>query len=118
MKLKKYPRPVLDQRASVEPYASSLEHPDRLRWADASSAYTSLGPSVSFSFSQQRSSVFQNFKPAARWDQERRQMGSGELSGKTPIVTRPGRGPGRPVALRLLRAGANVVMTAAPPHRH
>src|SRR5580700_7402755 len=38
---------------------------------------------------------------------------SGELSGKTAIVTGAGRGLGRSMALGLARAGANVVMTAA-----
>jgi len=37
----------------------------------------------------------------------------GELSGKTAIVTGGGRGLGRAMALGLLRAGANVVITAA-----
>lgn len=40
-------------------------------------------------------------------------MASGELSGKTAIVTGAGRGLGRAMALGLARAGANVVMTAA-----
>jgi NAD(P)-dependent dehydrogenase (short-subunit alcohol dehydrogenase family) len=40
-------------------------------------------------------------------------MTSGELSGKTAIVTGGGRGLGRAMALGLLRAGANVVITAA-----
>src|SRR6266446_2156786 len=40
-------------------------------------------------------------------------MASGELSGKTAIVTGGGRGLGRAMALGLLRAGANVVITAA-----
>jgi NAD(P)-dependent dehydrogenase (short-subunit alcohol dehydrogenase family) len=38
---------------------------------------------------------------------------SGELSGKTAIVTGAGRGLGRSMALGLARAGANVVLTAA-----
>ena len=38
---------------------------------------------------------------------------SGELSGKTAIVTGAGRGMGRAMALGLARAGANVVITAA-----
>ncbi len=38
---------------------------------------------------------------------------SGELSGKTAIVTGGGRGMGRSMALALARAGANVVITAA-----
>jgi 3-oxoacyl-[acyl-carrier protein] reductase len=38
---------------------------------------------------------------------------SGELSGKTAIVTGAGRGLGRSIALGLARAGANVVVTAA-----
>jgi NAD(P)-dependent dehydrogenase (short-subunit alcohol dehydrogenase family) len=38
---------------------------------------------------------------------------SGELSGKTAIVTGAGRGIGRSIALGLARAGANVVVTAA-----
>jgi NAD(P)-dependent dehydrogenase (short-subunit alcohol dehydrogenase family) len=38
---------------------------------------------------------------------------SGELSGKTAIVTGAGRGIGRSMALGLARAGANVVITAA-----
>ncbi|HXC33749.1 MAG TPA: SDR family oxidoreductase [Verrucomicrobiae bacterium] len=38
---------------------------------------------------------------------------SGELSGKTAIVTGGGRGLGRSMALALARAGANVVITAA-----
>jgi 3-oxoacyl-[acyl-carrier protein] reductase len=38
---------------------------------------------------------------------------SGELSGKTAIVTGAGRGMGRSMALGLARAGANVVITAA-----
>src|SRR5258705_6232833 len=40
-------------------------------------------------------------------------MASGELSGKTAIVTGGGRGVGRAMALGLLRCGANVVITAA-----
>jgi NAD(P)-dependent dehydrogenase (short-subunit alcohol dehydrogenase family) len=40
-------------------------------------------------------------------------MERGELSGKTAIVTGGGRGLGRAMALGLLRAGANVVITAA-----
>jgi len=40
-------------------------------------------------------------------------MASGELSGKTAIVTGGGRGLGRAMALGLVRAGANVVITAA-----
>jgi 3-oxoacyl-[acyl-carrier protein] reductase len=40
-------------------------------------------------------------------------MESGELSGKTAIVTGAGRGLGRAMALGLARAGANVVITAA-----
>ena len=40
-------------------------------------------------------------------------MERGELSGKTAIVTGAGRGLGRAMALSLLRAGANVVITAA-----
>ena len=40
-------------------------------------------------------------------------MVSGELSGKTAIVTGGGRGLGRAMALGLARAGANVVITAA-----
>jgi NAD(P)-dependent dehydrogenase (short-subunit alcohol dehydrogenase family) len=40
-------------------------------------------------------------------------MASGELSGRTAIVTGGGRGLGRAMALGLLRAGANVVITAA-----
>jgi NAD(P)-dependent dehydrogenase (short-subunit alcohol dehydrogenase family) len=40
-------------------------------------------------------------------------MARGELSGKTAIVTGGGRGLGRAMALGLLRAGANVVITAA-----
>ena len=38
---------------------------------------------------------------------------SGDLSGKTAIVTGGGRGMGRSMALGLARAGANVVITAA-----
>jgi NAD(P)-dependent dehydrogenase (short-subunit alcohol dehydrogenase family) len=38
---------------------------------------------------------------------------SGELSGKTAIVTGAGRGIGRSMALGLARAGANLVVTAA-----
>src|SRR5580698_5533145 len=38
---------------------------------------------------------------------------SGELSGKTAIVTGGGRGMGRSMALGRARAGANVVITAA-----
>jgi 3-oxoacyl-[acyl-carrier protein] reductase len=38
---------------------------------------------------------------------------SGELSGKTAIVTGAGRGLGRSMALGLARAGTNVVLTAA-----
>lgn len=38
---------------------------------------------------------------------------TGELSGKTAIVTGAGRGMGRSMALGLARAGANVVITAA-----
>ena len=38
---------------------------------------------------------------------------SGELSGKTAIVTGAGRGLGRSMALGLARAGVNVVLTAA-----
>ncbi|HLJ23844.1 MAG TPA: SDR family oxidoreductase [Candidatus Acidoferrales bacterium] len=38
---------------------------------------------------------------------------SGELSGKTAIVTGAGRGMGRSMALALARAGASVVITAA-----
>ena len=41
------------------------------------------------------------------------EMPSGELSGKTAIVTGGGRGLGRAMALGLARAGANVVITAA-----
>jgi NAD(P)-dependent dehydrogenase (short-subunit alcohol dehydrogenase family) len=41
------------------------------------------------------------------------EMVSGELSGKTAIVTGAGRGLGRSMALGLARAGANVVLTAA-----
>src|SRR6202171_6425808 len=40
-------------------------------------------------------------------------MTRGELSGKTAIVTGGGRGLGRAMALGMLRAGANVVITAA-----
>jgi 3-oxoacyl-[acyl-carrier protein] reductase len=40
-------------------------------------------------------------------------MARGELSGKTAIVTGAGRGLGRAMALGLVRAGANVVITAA-----
>src|SRR5258706_630133 len=40
-------------------------------------------------------------------------MASGELSGKTAIVTGGGRGLGRAMALGLLRAGANVAITEA-----
>jgi NAD(P)-dependent dehydrogenase (short-subunit alcohol dehydrogenase family) len=40
-------------------------------------------------------------------------MVTGELAGKTAIVTGGGRGLGRAMALGLLRAGANVVITAA-----
>ena len=40
-------------------------------------------------------------------------MERGELSGKTAIVTGGGRGLGRAMALGLVRAGANVVITAA-----
>lgn len=40
-------------------------------------------------------------------------MAKRELSGKTAIVTGGGRGMGRAMALALLRAGANVVITAA-----
>jgi NAD(P)-dependent dehydrogenase (short-subunit alcohol dehydrogenase family) len=40
-------------------------------------------------------------------------MERGELSGKTAIVTGAGRGLGRAMALGLVRAGANVVITAA-----
>ena len=40
-------------------------------------------------------------------------MANGELSGRTAIVTGGGRGLGRAMALGLLRAGANVVITAA-----
>jgi 3-oxoacyl-[acyl-carrier protein] reductase len=40
-------------------------------------------------------------------------MPSGQLSGKTAIVTGGGRGLGRAIALGLARAGANVVITAA-----
>jgi NAD(P)-dependent dehydrogenase (short-subunit alcohol dehydrogenase family) len=39
-------------------------------------------------------------------------MAKSELSGKTAIVTGGGRGMGRAMALALLRAGANVVITA------
>src|ERR1700681_559702 len=39
-------------------------------------------------------------------------MASGELSGKTAIVTGGGLGLGRAMALGLVRAGANVVITA------
>jgi NAD(P)-dependent dehydrogenase (short-subunit alcohol dehydrogenase family) len=39
-------------------------------------------------------------------------MAKNELSGKTAIVTGGGRGMGRAMALALLRAGANVVITA------
>jgi NAD(P)-dependent dehydrogenase (short-subunit alcohol dehydrogenase family) len=42
-----------------------------------------------------------------------RKLASGELSGKTAIVTGAGRGLGRSMALGLARAGANVVLTAA-----
>ena len=40
-------------------------------------------------------------------------MASGDLSGKTAIVTGAGRGLGRAMALGLARAGAYVVITAA-----
>jgi NAD(P)-dependent dehydrogenase (short-subunit alcohol dehydrogenase family) len=40
-------------------------------------------------------------------------MARGELSGKTAIVTGAGRGLGRAMALGLVRAGANIVITAA-----
>jgi NAD(P)-dependent dehydrogenase (short-subunit alcohol dehydrogenase family) len=40
-------------------------------------------------------------------------MANGELSGRTAIVTGGGRGLGRAMALGLLRAGANVAITAA-----
>jgi NAD(P)-dependent dehydrogenase (short-subunit alcohol dehydrogenase family) len=40
-------------------------------------------------------------------------MATGQLSGKTAIVTGAGRGLGRAMALGLARAGANVVITAA-----
>jgi len=40
-------------------------------------------------------------------------MATGELSGKTAIITGGGRGLGRAMALGLLRAGANVVITVA-----
>lgn len=40
-------------------------------------------------------------------------MARGELSGKTAIVTGAGRGLGRALALGLVHAGANVVITAA-----
>jgi 3-oxoacyl-[acyl-carrier protein] reductase len=40
-------------------------------------------------------------------------MASGELSGRTAIITGAGRGIGRSMALGLSRAGANVVITAA-----
>src|SRR5579863_8903660 len=42
---------------------------------------------------------------------------SGELSGKTAIVTGAGRGLGRSMALGLARAGANVILTAARSRR-
>jgi NAD(P)-dependent dehydrogenase (short-subunit alcohol dehydrogenase family) len=44
---------------------------------------------------------------------ECRKMTRGELSGKTAIITGAGRGLGRAMALGLVRAGANVVITAA-----
>ena len=40
-------------------------------------------------------------------------MASGELSGKTAIITGGGRGLGRAMAFGLAHAGANVVVTAA-----
>jgi NAD(P)-dependent dehydrogenase (short-subunit alcohol dehydrogenase family) len=46
-------------------------------------------------------------------DQQRGKMERRELSGKTAIITGAGRGLGRAMALGLLRAGANVVITAA-----
>src|SRR6267143_3714612 len=46
-------------------------------------------------------------------DRQRGKMERGELSGKTAIVTGAGRGLGRAMALGLLGAGANVVITAA-----
>src|SRR5882762_8207948 len=46
-------------------------------------------------------------------NRQRGKMERGELSGKTAIVTGAGRGLGRAMALGLLGAGANVVITAA-----
>jgi NAD(P)-dependent dehydrogenase (short-subunit alcohol dehydrogenase family) len=54
-----------------------------------------------------------NLKLGATSGQQRGNMARGELSGKTAIVTGAGRGLGRAMALGLLRAGANVVITAA-----
>jgi NAD(P)-dependent dehydrogenase (short-subunit alcohol dehydrogenase family) len=47
------------------------------------------------------------------WNGGEIKMASRELSGKTAIVTGAGRGLGRAMALGLLKAGANVVITAA-----
>jgi 3-oxoacyl-[acyl-carrier protein] reductase len=52
-------------------------------------------------------------KLGARWDRQRGKVARRELWGKTAIVTGAGRGLGRALALGLVRAGANVVITAA-----
>jgi NAD(P)-dependent dehydrogenase (short-subunit alcohol dehydrogenase family) len=55
-----------------------------------------------------------NFALVIHYENQRKaHMASGELSGKTAIVTGAGRGLGRAMALGLARAGANVVVTAA-----
>ncbi len=52
------------------------------------------------------------FKCRIQWPTKSRGAMSGELSGKTAIVTGAGRGLGRCMALALARAGASVVITA------
>jgi 3-oxoacyl-[acyl-carrier protein] reductase len=74
------------------------------------SAYTLLGFFVSFFCAitaRKKNGV------DADWNCRGGKMAQGELSDKTAIVTGGGRGLGRAMALGLLGAGANVVITAA-----